>query len=163
MEDWFHHRKGLAFGVMWAGTGLGGVILPIVIEQLLNRYGFRAALRAFAIALFLLTAPLVYFVKPRVPIPATQPRPPPPNLRFLGTSTFALFQLCNIVEALGVFRICRRMPGRLGRRRVCRRLLLSCLMLRPWWGAFLWARSWIRWMLRCVYLFRRLGPRWVCF
>ncbi|KAJ5087451.1 hypothetical protein N7456_011067 [Penicillium angulare] len=103
MEDWFEKRKGLAFGVMWAGTGLGGVVLPIVMEQLLDRYGFRTALRAFAIALFILTAPLVYFVKPRVPIAKNRPSPPPPNLGFLFTSTFAFYEACNIVEALGFF------------------------------------------------------------
>ncbi|KAJ5688751.1 hypothetical protein N7462_003143 [Penicillium macrosclerotiorum] len=103
MEDWFDKRKGLAFGVMWAGTGLGGVILPIVMERLLDEYGFRTALRAFAIALFILTAPLVYFVKPRVPVAKNRASPPPPNLRFILTSTFALFEICNIVEALGFF------------------------------------------------------------
>ncbi|KAJ5537804.1 hypothetical protein N7494_007283 [Penicillium frequentans] len=103
MEDWFDKRKGLAFGVMWAGTGLGGVVLPIVMQQLLDRFGFRTTLRAFAIALFLLTAPLVYFVKPRVPIPKNRPSPPPPNLRFIMTFTFALFELCNTIEALGFF------------------------------------------------------------
>lgn len=103
MEDWFDKRKGFAFGVMWAGTGLGGVVLPIVMEQLLSRYGFRTTLRAFAIALFILTAPLVYFVKPRVPIANNRPSPPPPNLRFLVTQTFSLFEVCNIVQALGFF------------------------------------------------------------
>jgi MFS family permease len=44
----------------------------------------------------------VYFVKPRVPA-AQRPKSPPPNLRFLITSTFALFQICNIIEALGFF------------------------------------------------------------
>ncbi|KAJ5820301.1 hypothetical protein N7474_005892 [Penicillium riverlandense] len=103
MEDWFDKRKGLAFGVMWAGTGLGGVVLPIVMEQLLSRYGFRTTLRAFAIALFILTAPLVYFVKPRVPIANNRPSSPLPNLQFIITSTFALFEICNIVQALGFF------------------------------------------------------------
>lgn len=103
MEEWFDRRKGLAFGVMYAGTGLGGAVLPIVIEQLLGKYGFRMTLRGFAVVLFVLTGPLVYFVKPRVPVPASRPSPPPPSLRFLFTSTFALFELCNIVQALGFF------------------------------------------------------------
>ncbi|KAJ6163458.1 hypothetical protein N7497_003437 [Penicillium chrysogenum] len=103
MEEWFDRRKGLAFGVMWAGTGIGGVVLPIVMEQLLGRYGFRVTLRAFAVVLFILTAPLVYFVKPRVPIADNRPSPPPPNFRFMFTSTFALFEFCNTVETLGFF------------------------------------------------------------
>ncbi|PWY89408.1 MFS monocarboxylate transporter [Aspergillus sclerotioniger CBS 115572] len=102
MEDWFDKRKGLAFGVMWAGTGLGGAILPIVMQRLLDLYGFRTTLRAFVITLFILTAPLVYFVKPRVPV--TNPkRFSLPNLRFLGSSTFLLFQAFNTIEALGYF------------------------------------------------------------
>ncbi|KAF7526428.1 hypothetical protein PCG10_004124 [Penicillium crustosum] len=103
MEEWFDRRKGLAFGVMWAGTGIGGVVLPIVMEQLLGKYGFRITLRGFAVVLFILTAPLVYFVKPRVPIPDNRPSPPAPNFRFMFTSTFAIFEFCNIVEALGFF------------------------------------------------------------
>ena len=103
MEQWFDRRKGLAFGVMWAGTGLGGAVLPIVMEQLLGKYGFRITLRGFAVVLFVLTGPLVYFVKPRVPIPASRPSPSAPNMRFLFTSTFAIFELCNVVEALGFF------------------------------------------------------------
>ncbi|KAL4886502.1 MFS general substrate transporter [Aspergillus karnatakaensis] len=103
MEDWFDKRKGLAFGVMWAGTGLGGVILPLVMEQLLHRYGFRTALRAFAIALFILTAPLVYFVKPRITPEKNRTCAPLPNLKFLLTKTFALFGICNAIEALGFF------------------------------------------------------------
>ncbi|KAG5292504.1 MFS monocarboxylate transporter [Histoplasma ohiense] len=102
MEDWFDKRKGLAFCVMWAGTGLGGVILPFVMERLLDRFGFRVALRAFAVALFVLTAPLVYFVKPRVPA-SQRPRSPPMSLHFVFSSTFALFEICNIIEALGFF------------------------------------------------------------
>ncbi|CAI7654923.1 unnamed protein product [Penicillium glandicola] len=103
MEEWFDRRKGLAFGVMWAGTGIGGVVLPIVMEQLLGKYGFRITLRGFAVVLFVLTGPLVYFVKPRVPIADHQPSPPLPNFGFMLTSTFSLFQICNTVEALGFF------------------------------------------------------------
>lgn len=102
MEDWFDKRKGLAFCVMWAGTGSGGVILPFVMERLLDRFGFRVTLRAFAVALFVLTAPLVYFVKPRVPA-SQRPGSPPISLYFVFSSTFALFEICNIIEALGFF------------------------------------------------------------
>ncbi|OAX78859.1 hypothetical protein ACJ72_06829 [Emergomyces africanus] len=102
MEDWFDKRKGLAFGVMWAGTGLGGVILPLVMQSLLDRFGFRVALRAFAVALFVLTAPLVYFVKPRVPV-SERPISVPIKFHFMFTSTFALFEIFNVIQALGFF------------------------------------------------------------
>ena len=103
VDDWFtDKRKGFAYGVMWAGSGVGGAVLPIVTEQLLEHFGFRMTLRIFASSLLLLIAPLVYFLKRRVAI-SESPRPPPLNLAFLMTPAFALFEICNIIEALGYF------------------------------------------------------------
>ncbi|KAF1969355.1 MFS general substrate transporter [Bimuria novae-zelandiae CBS 107.79] len=102
MDEWFHKRKGLAYGIMWAGTGLAGVILPLVMEWMLREYGFRTTLRVWAICLFVLTAPLLYFIKPRIPIaPKQQARKI--DFTFLKTSTFGIHQLCNTIEALGFF------------------------------------------------------------
>ncbi|KAF9737043.1 hypothetical protein PMIN06_007575 [Paraphaeosphaeria minitans] len=102
MDEWFHKRKGLAYGIMWAGTGLAGVILPLVMEWMLRDYGFRTALRVWAICLFVLTAPLLYFVKPRIPI-APKQRARKIDFSFLKTSTFTIHQACNTIEALGFF------------------------------------------------------------
>ncbi|KAL8662126.1 MAG: hypothetical protein Q9202_005018 [Teloschistes flavicans] len=102
IDEWFNKRKGLAYGIMWAGTGLAGVVLPLVMQWLLNTYGFRTTLRVWAISLFLLTGPLLYFVKPRIPnTPAhfTRAR----DFAFILTSTFGVLQACNIIEALGFF------------------------------------------------------------
>src|SRR4051812_14875573 len=38
MDEWFHKRKGLAYGIMWAGTGLAGVVLPLLMEWMLDQY-----------------------------------------------------------------------------------------------------------------------------
>ena len=51
LDEWFERRKGLAYGVSWAGTGVGGSFLPLVIEWSLKRYGFRVTLRAWAVLL----------------------------------------------------------------------------------------------------------------
>jgi MFS family permease len=102
MDQWFVKRKGLAYGIMWAGTGLAGVILPFVMDWLLHTYGFRTTLRAWAICLFLLTGPLLYFVKPRIPVAQTH-KPQKIDFTFLRTTAFSIPQLCNIIEALGFF------------------------------------------------------------
>lgn len=68
LDEWFARRKGFAYGVMWSGTGLGGFALPLVLEALLGRFEFRNTLRIWAGCLFVLTAPLVAFIKPRVPL-----------------------------------------------------------------------------------------------
>lgn len=102
MNEWFVHKRGLAFGTMWAGTGLSGVVLPLVLQWLLNAYGHKTTLRIWAVVLFLMAAPLLYYVKPRLPISRAS------NVRafdmsFLWKHTFLIFQMGNIVEALGYF------------------------------------------------------------
>ena len=59
-------------------------------------------LRAWAITLVLLSGPLLFFVKPRIPVThVTQPRPF--SFRFLNTSTFWINQTANIFQGLGFF------------------------------------------------------------
>jgi MFS family permease len=102
MDEWFVKRKGFAYGIMWSGTGLAGVILPLFLEYLLDAYGFRTTLRLWSGVLFAMTAPLAYFIKPRLPITSTT-HVRPLNLRFVLSRQFALHQLANIVEATGFF------------------------------------------------------------
>lgn len=51
LDEWFIERKGLAFGILWAGTGISGTIIPVVISWGLDTYGFRATLRAWAVVM----------------------------------------------------------------------------------------------------------------
>ncbi|KAL8790614.1 MAG: hypothetical protein Q9213_000461 [Squamulea squamosa] len=102
LDEWFVRRKGLAFGMMWAGTGVSGVVLPFIMSGLLTRFGFRITLRAYAVALVVLALPLLYFVRPRLPLAQTslQRRL---DLNFLRTSIFWIPQAANIVQGLGYF------------------------------------------------------------
>lgn len=101
LDEWFVKRKGLAYGIMWSGTGLGGVTLPLLLEFLLGKYGFRTTLRIWASVLFAATMPLVYFLKPRLPAGAGAYKSL--NLGFVFSKAFMLYQITNIVEALGYF------------------------------------------------------------
>lgn len=103
MDEWFIQRKGLAYGIMWSGTGLGGITMPLLLEFLLGKYGFRTTLRIWAGALFAATLPLVYFMKPRLPPAAGGSGVSPLKLGFVFSKTFMLYQVTNIVEALGYF------------------------------------------------------------
>lgn len=51
IDEWFVARKGLAFGVVWTGTGTAGAIVPFLLQWLLDDYGFRTALRVWAVIL----------------------------------------------------------------------------------------------------------------
>lgn len=72
------------------------------MQFLLRTYGHQTALRTWAIILFIATAPLLYFMKPRLPISQTT-RVRSFDLSFLLSRTFLIFQACNTVEALGFF------------------------------------------------------------
>ncbi|KZL72523.1 major facilitator superfamily transporter [Colletotrichum tofieldiae] len=108
IDQWFVRRKGFAYGIMWSGTGLAGVVLPLLMEHLLGHMGFRMTLRLWSGLLFALTAPLAFFIKPRLPVSqmttasATHARPFS-HLRFMLSRPFALHQAANVVEALGFF------------------------------------------------------------
>jgi MFS family permease len=101
LDEWFLRRKGLAFGIMWAGTGLGGVVVPLLLQFLLNRYGFRTALRVWTVILFCVSMPLVMFLKPRLPVPGTNHARI--GFTFLQDKTFWILQCGNVMQGLGFF------------------------------------------------------------
>ena len=68
----------------------------------LNQYSFSTMLRAWSVVLFLLVGPLLYYIKPRLPITPTSPTRRL-NWGFLRTSTFWVLQTGNILESLGFF------------------------------------------------------------
>ena len=51
VDEWFIARKGLAYAVVWTGTGVAGAVVPFLLQWLLDSYGFRAALRVWAVIL----------------------------------------------------------------------------------------------------------------
>jgi MFS family permease len=45
IPQWFFKKRGLAFGIMAAGSGLGGIIFPIMATHLIPEVGFGWTLR----------------------------------------------------------------------------------------------------------------------
>lgn len=92
----------MAYKNLRAGDGVGGVIMPLVLQELLSQYGFRTTLRALACAMILLMAPLLAFVKPRLPIPAASAARRI-DVAFLRSPLFWTLQTFNIVQGTGYF------------------------------------------------------------
>lgn len=64
---WFFRKRAFALGIMAAGSSLGGVIFPIMVERIIAKAGFGWAMRASA---FLVLGMLIYAnltVKSRIP------------------------------------------------------------------------------------------------
>ena len=78
------------------------MIMPLLLQELLSRYGFRITLRALACAMILFMAPLLAFVKPRLPIPAASAARRI-NVDFLRSPLFWVLQAFNVIEGTGYF------------------------------------------------------------
>ncbi|KAJ5923877.1 Major facilitator superfamily domain general substrate transporter [Penicillium verhagenii] len=60
---WFSRHRGLAMGIILAGTGFGGVVWPLAFRLLIERVGFRNTLRITACLSFVLISISGTFMK----------------------------------------------------------------------------------------------------
>lgn len=56
ISDWFHMRRGLAFGVVATGSSVGGVVFPIMSSNLIRAVGYGWAMRVDAFLILILLA-----------------------------------------------------------------------------------------------------------
>ncbi|KAH7361106.1 major facilitator superfamily domain-containing protein, partial [Pyrenochaeta sp. MPI-SDFR-AT-0127] len=69
---------------------------------LLSRLGFETATGVWAGILFACSAPLTFFIRPRLPTSATA-HIKPFNMRYVVSRLFTLYQLVNFIQAMGYF------------------------------------------------------------
>jgi MFS family permease len=75
LPQWFDKRRGLASGIIYSGSGLGGIVFPLIITKLLNTLGFAWTLRVMALLSLVLGSLASMALKPRLPIvPASESR-----------------------------------------------------------------------------------------
>ncbi|EEP80141.1 predicted protein [Uncinocarpus reesii 1704] len=102
VDEWFVRRKGLAFGVMWAGTGFAGITVPFLMSWMLERFNLKVTLLAWAVIVAIVSVPLLVVVRPRIPISQSH-RPRRLTFGFLYEKSVWFIQLGNILEGLGYF------------------------------------------------------------
>lgn len=102
LNEWFITRRGLAYGVMFAGGGLSGTGYPFLLELLLSKYGFRTTLRAMAVLLFLVVLPILPFLRGRLPV-SQQGAMRGLDMSFFRQPLFWLFTSANLAQALCYF------------------------------------------------------------
>jgi MFS family permease len=70
ISTWFNRRRGLALSIMLAGSGLGAMLLPVIAQAAITRYGWRPAFLLLAVLALAVGFPLTArFVRER---PAAQ-------------------------------------------------------------------------------------------
>ncbi|KAF4428238.1 monocarboxylate transporter 2 [Fusarium acutatum] len=66
---WFKRHRAIAFGIITAGSSLGGVVLPIMVNKLVVRVGFGWAMRSVAFLFLGLLVIANVTIKSRLPPP----------------------------------------------------------------------------------------------
>lgn len=70
--SWFFRRRAAALGIMVSGSSLGGVVLPIMMNQMIEKVGFPWAIRAVAFLFLFLCGVACLTVRSRLP---ARPKP----------------------------------------------------------------------------------------
>lgn len=102
VNEFWIARRGMAYGLLCSASGVSGAAMPFCIETLLEKYGYPTTLRAIAIGLFVLTSPLIPFLKGRTPETefGTSGRT---DWSFLKTGLFWAYSVSNFAMGLGYF------------------------------------------------------------
>ncbi|KAI0016491.1 major facilitator superfamily domain-containing protein [Xylariomycetidae sp. FL0641] len=66
IPTWFKRRRGLAMGLASSGSGLGGVVLPIMFDRLLTRIGYAWTVRTIAFLLLPLQLVAIFTIRSRL-------------------------------------------------------------------------------------------------
>ncbi|KAJ7467154.1 MFS general substrate transporter [Mycena latifolia] len=102
--EWFAERKGLANGIIFSGTGVGGVVVPIIVEVLLRKYGHRVTLLSLAIAFAVLIVPAFPYIKSRHPISTSKTAAAHSiNISFINSSAFWILFFANLAQGLPTY------------------------------------------------------------
>ncbi|OAR01883.1 hypothetical protein LLEC1_05529, partial [Akanthomyces lecanii] len=59
VSEYWVARRGMAYGILCGASGISGTVMPFVVQALLARYGYATTLRAVAVALVVLTGPMI--------------------------------------------------------------------------------------------------------
>lgn len=59
LARWFNRRRGLAMGLASSGGAIGGLVLPHLIQGLIEGFEWRAALQIYSVVVFVATVPLI--------------------------------------------------------------------------------------------------------
>ncbi|KAH8922668.1 MFS general substrate transporter [Atractiella rhizophila] len=118
LSEWFITRRNLAIGIMFAGTGTGGTVLPLFLGALLDSVGFGWTLRIWSFVFLALTSIGLLFSSRRLPrgskFSTTIAVPPTASIiskeqikksqwRFLWNPKFQILNTISILWALGFF------------------------------------------------------------
>jgi MFS family permease len=100
--SWFFNKRAAALGIMVSGSSVGGVVMPIMIQQLIPKIGFPWTMRAVAFVYLGLLAISCVTIKTRLP-PSPKPLVIADYLAGFREPAFALTLAANFLFFWGMF------------------------------------------------------------
>ncbi|VDB91903.1 unnamed protein product [Peniophora sp. CBMAI 1063] len=107
MAEWFARRRGLASGVIDAGTAAGGLIFPLFLPQVIEAHGTALTLRYISYGFLATMIPTLAMIKPRLPERRAALRGPGPRAStdksWMTSGQFWLVVVANTVQGFAYF------------------------------------------------------------
>jgi predicted MFS family arabinose efflux permease len=103
VNEFWIERRGMAFGTMCASSALAGIAFPFTLEALLNKYGYPTTLRALAIGLTVMTAPVIPLLRGRLPLSQHESSTASSDWQCLKKPLFWVYSISNVIQGFGYF------------------------------------------------------------
>lgn len=103
VNEYWIERRGMAYGILCASSGVSGVAMPFVISSMLNKYGYPTTLRAISVGLAVLTGPLIPLLKGRVPPSSGASTARRTDWSCVKAPLFWVYCTSNVLQGLGYF------------------------------------------------------------
>ncbi len=62
VSNWFRRLRGTAIGILLTGTSIGGVLIPLIATPLILNFGWRTAMIAVSLIIWLVLLPAIIFL-----------------------------------------------------------------------------------------------------
>lgn len=101
VDEFWVKKRGMAYGLLCSASGVSGAVTPMVLQTLLQRFGYRTTLRAVAVMLFVVTGPLIPLLKGH---PGEQYSAcPRTDWSFCKKPLFWIYSMSNLLMGMGYF------------------------------------------------------------
>lgn len=62
ISNWFYERKGLAIGIAFMGSGIGGMVLGSLLGLWITAFGWRVSYQILAFIMFIILTPCIFYI-----------------------------------------------------------------------------------------------------
>lgn len=100
----FEQKRALAMGIAASGSSCGGIVFPVLINKMIEKYGFPWATRIAAFVCLGLMSISLAFMRTRPPLRPQVDGPEPPSVfSILKDVPYILAVLASLANVIGVF------------------------------------------------------------